>query len=153
MSSYLSKNFTLEELSKSDTAIRLGIDNIPTEKEIQNLKALCHTILEPVRAQFKKAIQVHSAFRSLNLNRKIGSSDGSDHVIGCAADIEIVGVDNPKLALWVAENCEFNQVILEFYNPKDGPNSGWVHVAYHPDWVSKNKRQRLIINKSGTSTF
>ena len=71
----------------------------------------------------------NSGFRCLDLNRAIGSSDKSQHVTGQAVDFEIPGVDNKDVALWVMDNCDFDQLILEFY--KEGePTSGWVHCSY-----------------------
>lgn len=138
----LSRNFRLSELTKSTIAVRLGIDNTPNRDEIEQLEWLCLRVLQPVRDYFGKAVNVGSAFRCLELNRELHSSDSSQHLTGNAADIEIFGVDNYVLACWIRDNLEFDQVILEFY---DGtPNSGWVHVS----WVAENNRAEcLTINK------
>ena len=128
----LSKHFSLSELTKSDTAIRKGIDNTPNDQEVENLILLCNEILEPVREHYGIPFAPNSGFRCLDLNRAIGSSDKSKHVSGNAVDFEIPGLDNKEVALWVMANCDFDQLILEFY--KEGePSSGWVHCSYDVD--------------------
>lgn len=125
----LSDNFSLSELTKSSMALRHGIDNTPNPAQIENLKLLCEKILEPVRANYHKSIIPSSGFRCLELNRKIGSKDSSQHTKGEAADFEIAGIDNKDLFNWIKDNLEFDQNILEFY--KEGkPHSGWVHVSF-----------------------
>jgi zinc D-Ala-D-Ala carboxypeptidase len=125
----LSKHFSLSELTKSDTATRKGIDNTPNDQEVENLIVLCNEILEPVREHYGIPFAPNSGFRCLELNRALGSSDKSQHVSGNAVDFEVPGVDNREVALWVMENCDFDQLILEFY--KEGkPSSGWVHCSY-----------------------
>tara|TARA_R100001594_G_scaffold136914_1_gene179562 strand:+ start:5947 stop:6393 length:447 start_codon:yes stop_codon:yes gene_type:complete len=133
----LSDHFTLSELAKSDTAVRHGIDNEPGDTEVENLIMVCDQILEPVRNYYGIPFIPNSGFRSLELNRKIGSSDKSQHVKGEAVDFEIPGIPNKEVALWVKDNCEFDQLILEFY--KEGvPDSGWVHCSYT---ISRDNRQ------------
>jgi hypothetical protein len=124
----LSNNFTLAELTKSQTATRKGIDNEPGTVEIENLIHLAKTILQPVREHFGKPVMISSGYRSPALCEAIGSSAKSQHAKGEAADFEIGGVDNLELATWIADNCEFDQLILEFYDGVD-PNSGWIHCS------------------------
>ena len=124
----LSEHFTLNELTKSQTALRLGIDNTPNDEQIENLKALCENILEPVRDKYGP-LTPSSGFRSIPLCEAIKSSAKSQHAKGEAADFEVMGTDNLKLATWIKERLMFDQLILEFY--KDGdPNSGWVHCSF-----------------------
>lgn len=145
----LSKNFTLAEFCKSSTADRLGIDNVPTNQEyINNIQLLVNKVLQPVRDYFGLTI-ITSGYRVLALNRAIGSKDTSQHTTGQAVDFEVPGIDNAGIAQWVADNCEFDQLILEFYTPGQ-PQSGWVHCSLKPD--GSNRRQKLTINKSGTYT-
>ena len=126
----LSYNFTLAELTKSEVAIRRAIDNTPSLAIIDNLQALVDNILQPVRNALGPVI-VTSGYRSPAVNVAVGGSPTSDHCLGMAADIEIVGLDNKVLAQYVRDNFKFTQLILEFYI--DGqPNSGWVHVSYDP---------------------
>lgn len=144
----LTANFSLEELTKSETALRLGLDNEPNDEQLANLVALCECVLQPVRDHFGKGVKVNSGLRTLAVNRAIGSADHSDHVKGMAADIEIPGVANSDLAQWIVDNLEFRQVILEFYTPGI-PDSGWVHVSYNP---GDNKKQVLTATKQGGKT-
>ena len=144
----LTANFSLEELTKSETALRLDLDNTPNDEQLANLVALCECVLQPVRDHFGKGVKVNSGLRTLAVNRAIGSADHSDHVKGMAADIEIPGVANAELAQWIVDNLEFRQVILEFYTPGI-PDSGWVHVSYNP---ADNKKQVLTATKQGGKT-
>ena len=122
------RNFTLSELTKSDTAIRKGINNNPNAEQVEKLKALCENILQPVRDHFGR-VKVTSGFRSVELCTAIGSSARSQHAKAEAADFECVGVDNVELADWIHKNLPYDQLILEFYTPGE-PNSGWIHCSY-----------------------
>ena len=124
----LSRNFTLSELTKSDTAIRKGINNNPNAEQIEKLKSLCENILQPVRDHFGR-VKVTSGFRSPELCLAIGSSSNSQHARAEAADFECVGVDNVELFDWIKSNLELDQLILEFYTPGE-PNSGWIHCSW-----------------------
>ena len=137
----LSNNFTLNELTKSQTATRKGIDNEPGTVEIENLIHLAKTILQPVREHFGKPVMISSGYRSPALCEAIGSSAKSQHAQGEAADFEINGIDNVDLAAWISRNCDFDQLILEFYDNVD-PNSGWIHCS------SKKESSRKQILKA-----
>jgi len=125
----LTNNFSLKELTVSETATRKGLDNTPNEQVIANLKTLAENILQPIRDHFGKSVKVNSGYRSPEVNASVGGSKTSDHCKGQAADIEITGVANGDLAKYIAENFKFTQVILEFYT-QGVPDSGWVHVSY-----------------------
>ena len=127
----LSRNFTLQELIKSDTAIRLDINNNPNSGQIEKLKALCENILQPVRDHFGR-VKVTSGFRSVDLCLAIGSSSNSQHAKAEAADFEVMGTDNAELADWIHSNLSYDQLILEYYTPGE-PNSGWIHCSYIPE--------------------
>jgi len=144
----LTDNFSLAEMTKSDTALRLDMDNTPGPEEIENMTRLCECVLQPVRNHFGRGVKVNSGFRHPNVNAKVGGSKTSDHCKGMAADIEIPGVANADLAKWIMDNLEFRQVILEFYTP-GVPDSGWVHVSYNP---SDNKKQVLTATKKEGKT-
>ena len=131
----LSRNFSLQEMIKSDTAIRLDIDNNPNADQIEKLRLLCENILQPVRDHFGR-VKVTSGFRSSELCAAIGSSVNSQHAKAEAADFECVGVDNAEVADWVKMNCTTDQLILEFYTPGE-PNSGWIHCSYTSDQPRK----------------
>ena len=124
----LPANFSLAEMTKSQTATRKGIDNKPSTEHIENLIHLAETVLQPVRDHFGKSVVISSGYRSPELCEAIGSSAKSQHAKGEAADFEIPGVDNMKLAIWISKNTNFDQLILEYYEPGD-PNSGWVHCS------------------------
>ena len=124
----LSRNFSLQELIKSDTAIRKGIDNNPNADQIEKLKTLCERVLQPVRDHFGR-VKVTSGFRSPELCAAIGSSVNSQHAKAEACDFEVIGVDNAEVADWIYTNLQTDQLILEFYTPGE-PNSGWIHASY-----------------------
>jgi hypothetical protein len=144
----LSANFTLKELTKSDTATRLGLDNTPDDEALENLKTLCEMVLQPVREHYGKSVTVNSAYRSPESNAAVNGSKSSDHCKGMAADIEIVGVANADLAQWIMDNLDYTQLILEFYTPGI-PDSGWVHVSYDPNNL---KKQELTATKVAGKT-
>jgi|TARA_R100001129_G_scaffold145210_2_gene106458 zinc D-Ala-D-Ala carboxypeptidase len=127
----LSRNFSLLELTKSDTAIRRGIDNEPNADQVDKLKELCENILQPVRDHFGR-VKVTSGFRSPELCAAIGSSANSQHAKAEAADFECPGVDNAELADWIHRELPYDQLICEFYTPGE-PNSGWIHCSYIPE--------------------
>ena len=124
----LSTNFTLAEFTKSQTAIRKGIDNTPKGEHLINAQSLAINVLQKVRDHFGVTV-INSGYRSKELNDEIGGSRTSQHMKGEAVDIEVPGVSNPELAEWILDNLDFDQLILEFYDPKVA-GSGWVHVSF-----------------------
>jgi len=140
----LSKNFALSEMVKSATAERLGVDNSPSDIHLVNLTHLAIHILQPVRNEFG-VITINSGYRSPTLNAKVGGSKTSQHCNGQAADFESFSTPNPDLAKWIANNLEFDQLILEFYDGVN-PNSGWVHCSYN---LMGNRRKILTALKTG----
>ena len=134
----LSKNFTLEEFEKSQTATRKGIKNKAGSGEIKNLGDLCYEVLEPVRAKFDKPVTITSGYRSPELSEAIGSKATSQHCSGEAVDFEIAGVSNLQVALWLTNNVNFDQCILEFWTGE--ASSGWIHVSYKD---GSNRKQVL----------
>jgi len=143
----LTTNFTLHEMTKSDTALRLGLENQPDEQQLAALKMTAEKLCQPVRDKFGPT-KINSALRTLPVNRAIGSSDNSHHVRGMAVDMEVPGVPNAELAQWIVNNLEFTQVILEFYTP-GVPDSGWVHASYVPEDL---RRQVLTATKKDGKT-
>ena len=135
----LSKSFTLNELTKSQEATRLGIDNTPNEEQILNLKLLCDNVLQPIRDFYGMPVSISSGYRSEALCEAIGSSRASQHTRGEAADFEIFSVANKELAEFVVKNLKYDQCILEFWNENE-PNSGWVHCSFS----SNNNRQQFL---------
>ena len=144
----LTANFSLSEMVKSETALRHDMDNTPGEAEIASLRLLCEKILQPVREHYGKGVKVNSGYRHPEVNAKVGGSKTSDHCKGQAADIEIPGIPNADLAIWIMDNLEYTQLILEFYTP-GVPDSGWVHVSYDPENL---KKQNLTATKKDGKT-
>ncbi len=145
----LSKNFSLSEMTKSQTAIRMGLVNNPSEAQTENLRILCERVLQPVRDHFGKVVTVSSGYRDIVLSRAIGSSDKSQHGKGQAADIEIFSIPNNELSDWIKENLMFDQLILEYYTPGE-PNSGWIHVSYTKN-INLNRKEYLMAFKENGS--
>lgn len=133
----ISANFTLEELYESQTALRMGINNVPGNKEIEALTRLTIKILQPVRDYFNKPVAITSGFRSAALNRAIGGVYNSQHQYGEAADIRINGIGNDVIWEYIRANLVFDQVILE-HVPSSQPTRGWVHVSYK-DGANRNE--------------
>ena len=144
----LTENFSLVELTKSQTAERKGIDNTPSTEHQENLKSLCTSILQPVRDHFSRVVSVSSGYRSPELCTAIGSKMTSQHAKGQAADFEIYGLSNKELADWVSENLDYDQLILEYWRESD-PNSGWVHCSYNE---GDNRKQYLKAYKENGRT-
>ena len=145
----VSRNFTLAEATKSSTALRLGIDNTPSDDEIERIQFTAERILQPPRQHYDIPFVPSSWYRCLALNRAIGSKDHSQHVKAEAVDFEIPGISNVVLAHWLADTLpDWDQIILEFHDPDDGANSGWVHASISMD-ATANRKELLTISKSG----
>jgi hypothetical protein len=138
----LSKNFTIAEYIKSQTATRKDIDNSLSEDHLESAKLLFAKVVQPVREQWGVTV-INSGYRSLALNKAVGGSSKSQHCKGEAVDLECVGASNAEVAQWIESTLEFDQLILEFYTPGD-PRSGWVHVSYKE---SNNRKSVLTASK------
>jgi len=145
----LTENFSLNELTKSQTAERKGIDNTPSTEHQENLKSLCEMILQPIRDHFGQVVSVSSGYRSPELCVAIGSSTQSQHAKGQASDFEIFGISNKELADYIDENLDYDQLILEYWKGEDEPNSGWVHCSFN---TQGNRKQYLRAYKENGST-
>ena len=130
-------------MEKSSTGIRLGIKNKAGSGEIKNLGDLCYEILEPVRVKFDKPVTITSGYRSPELSEAIGSKATSQHCLGEAVDMEVIGVSNLEVALWIENHCDFDQLILEYWKEEEGANSGWIHVSYKD---GSNRKQVLTFD-------
>jgi uncharacterized protein YcbK (DUF882 family) len=141
----LTENFSLEELTVSEIAVRKNLDNTPNATEKTNLIRIA-LLLEQVRELLKKPILVNSAFRSKPVNDAVGSKDTSQHRIGCAADIRVPGM-TPKQVVQacIDANVPFDQIIEEF--------GSWTHISVPDSPNRPPRRQALIIDKSGTRPF
>ena len=130
----LSEHFTLREMTRSQTAERLGIRNQPNSDQLLALTKVCANILEPVRNNYAIPFGPSSGFRSAHLNEQIGGSAAplSQHCKGEAVDFEIPGVSTAELARWCQDNLpEWDQLICECYQVGK-PDSGWVHCSFAP---------------------
>ena len=145
----LTENFSLNELTKSQTAERKGIDTTPSTEHQDNLKSLCEMILQPIRDHFGQVVSVSSGYRSPELCVAIGSSTQSQHAKGQASDFEIFGISNKELADYIDQNLDYDQLILEYWKGEDEPNSGWVHCSYTN---GNNRKQYLRAYKENGST-
>ena len=148
----LSKNFSLAEMTKSQVATRMGMDNNPSEDEVENLRLLCERVLQPVRDHFNHVVTISSGYRNEILSQKIGSSSTSQHCAGEAADFEIFGTPNNEVSDWIKENLMFDQLILEYWEPGQ-PNSGWVHVSYKKEINSNRKEYLMAIKTDGKTSY
>jgi len=121
----LSKNFALSEITHSNTAKRLGIDNEPTETHLQNMQHLVDNLLQPLRDAVGP-IRVSSGYRNPTLNRAIGGSRSSQHCKGEALDLQFwqMGEMNNKVIYdWILQSgLEFDQMINEF-------DFAWIHIS------------------------
>ena len=140
------REVSLKELLFSETATRLGIDNTPTDQILINLQTLIYEVINPIVSQFGD-VKITSGYRSPELCLKIGSSIKSQHTKGEAVDFIIPNTSNQEVSLWIVQNLEFDQCILEFWTP-DQINSGWVHVSYNK---SGNRKMYLRAYRSSSN--
>lgn len=142
---HITPNFTLAELTASETAARRGWTNTPGPSELANLKRLAD-LLEQVRALLNKPVLVNSAYRSKQVNDAVGSKDTSQHRIGCAADIRVPGMTPDQVVRKIiASGIAFDQAIREF--------DAWTHLSVPNTIDTPARRQALIIDKQGTRPF
>lgn len=141
----LSNYFTYMEMTRSSTAARKGFANVPNERELECLKALCVNFLDPVRERFWP-FTVSSGFRNARLNKLVGSKPTSQHRLGQAADFELVDKNNMATFQWIKKNLSFDQLILEHHDMQHN-NSGWLHGS----WVSKEKNRNIALIYDGNT--
>ena len=144
----LSTNFTLQEFTKSQTALRQNIDNTPNDEHLASAKELFENIVQQVRDNFGVTV-INSGYRGPAFNEAVGGSSNSHHCKGEAVDIECPGTPTYDVAKWIEENLEFDQLILEFYTPGI-PDSGWVHVSYSAE---NNRKSVLTAMKENGKTI
>jgi hypothetical protein len=145
----IAPNFRVYELTKSDLAARRGIANgFACEQHLRSAIHLARQVLQPVREAFG-AFTPNSVYRSQALERVLKNKpvtwlSTSQHASGEACDIEIVGMPTLKLAAWARDHlADFDQIICECYDPRQGPNSGWVHISLKAPGQGDNRRQCL----------
>ena len=142
----LTPNFTLDELTASESAERNGWDNSPNDAELENLKRLAD-FLEQVKVVLGgKPVMINSAFRSKKVNDAVGSKDTSQHRIGCAADIRVPGMTPDEVVRKIiASGISYDQVIREF--------DRWTHISIPNSVDTSPRKQALIIDKQSTRQF
>lgn len=145
----IAPNFKLYELTVSELASRHGIPNdFPSDAELRAAVHLARRVLQPIRDAFGR-FTPNSVFRSQALervlkNRPTSWISTSQHTQGCACDVEIPGKPTLELARWAADNLpDYDQIICECYDPRLGPNSGWVHISLKPPGQGENRRRLL----------
>jgi len=134
----ISKHISDKEGVYSVTAIRRGIDNIPNEEQLNNMKLLAEKVFEPLREWVGGPIKINSFFRCVELNKAIGGSHKSQHCHGQAIDIDDTfgKATNAEMYNWIKENLDFDQMIWEF---GDDDNPNWVHVSYVSEDTNRNR--------------
>jgi hypothetical protein len=147
----LSTNLSLAEVTRSETAKRRGISNMPTPEHIENFKKLAINIFQPIREHFGKPILISSGYRSAELNKAIGGSLSSQHCSGEAIDIDMDGTDitNAQIFNYIKDNLNFDQMIWEFGTDA---NPDWVHVSFA---ANRSQRKQILVAKkvNGKTTY
>lgn len=142
----------MSEVTRSESAKRKGISNMPTEAHIANFKLLAEKIFEPIRTHFRCPIIISSGYRSKELNAAIGGSLTSQHCQGEAIDIDMDGtpngVTNRMVFDYIKDNLEFDQLIFEF---GDKENPDWVHVSYESSGKQRKQILRAVRTNGKTS--
>ncbi len=148
----LSEHLSLAEVTRSETAKRRGISNMPTPEHIENFKLLAEKVFQPIRDHFGVPIRISSGYRSKELNTAIGGSLSSQHCQGEAIDIDMDGttVTNSEIFNYIKDNLNFDQLIWEFGTDT---NPDWVHVSY--DSAGKQRKQILKAKRAagGKTTY
>ncbi len=147
----ISKHITYKEATRSVTALRLGIENKPSEYELQNMELIAEKVFEPLREAVNGPIKINSFYRSEELNKAIGGSSRSQHCQGRAIDIDdFYGyVSNAYMYYYIKDNLDFDQLIWEFGTDT---NPDWVHVSY-VDGDSNRKRCLLAYKEDGKTKY
>lgn len=140
----LTNNFSLQELTSSETAVRRGINNTPSPEVILNLKALCENVLQPLRDWYGKPITITSGYRSPELNKAIKGARNSDHMRGQAVDFVLPKEDYPRVFDWLRKNVEYDQIIDEF-------GFQWIHISFN---TKSNRKQALkAVKQNGKTAY
>jgi hypothetical protein len=145
----LSKNLALAEVTRSETAKRKGISNMPTPEHLENFKKLAENVFQPIREHFGVPIHISSGYRSKALNTAVGGSLSSQHCTGEAIDIDMDGtsITNAQIFYFIKDNLNFDQMIWEFGTDT---NPDWVHVSYES--TGKQRKQILVAKRVGGKT-
>jgi uncharacterized protein YcbK (DUF882 family) len=126
------KYFTIEELTKSDTARKKGIKNTPNEEQRARLKALIENVLDPLREAYGGPIYVNSGYRCPELNKAVNGASKSQHLLGAAADITVLNKTGNKALFELARKLK-----LPFYQLIDEYSYAWIHISYNTDYTNQ----------------
>ena len=150
MAQKISKHVSYKEGVYSITALRLGLNNDPSDAHLQNMKLLSEKIFEPLRMHVGGPIRINSFYRGPELNKAIGGSRKSQHCHGQAMDIDdnYGHMSNADMFNWIKENLDFDQMIWEFGTDE---NPDWVHVSYVDPGSNRNRCLRAKRCESGTT--
>lgn len=151
-------NFRYYELTVSEIAARSGIDNgFETDAQVRAAVHLARHVLQPIRDKFGRYTP-NSVFRGQNLERALknkprGWISTSQHTTGCACDVEVPGIATLELARWASQHLPegFDQIICECYDPRQGPNSGWVHISLKSPGTGRNRGKLLSYVRDAAS--
>ena len=150
----ISEHLDLSEVTKSDTAKRLGISNQPTQEHLENFKKLANNVFEPIRKHFGKPIFISSGYRSVELNTAIKGSLSSQHCSGEAIDIDMDGtkdgITNLMVFNYIKDNLSFDQLIWEF-GTSESPD--WVHVGYSASGKQRKQILKAIRNSDKSTKY
>jgi zinc D-Ala-D-Ala carboxypeptidase len=140
----LSKNLSLAEMTRSESAKRLGISNEPTIAHLSNMRKLAENVFQPIREHFGVPIYISSGYRSKVLNSAIkNSSKTSQHSKGEAMDIDMdnTQITNAQIFEFIKNNLSFDQLIWEYGDDK---NPDWVHVSYSATGKQRNQILKAV---------
>lgn len=131
----ISEHITYHEATFSPTAKRMGIENVPTDDELESMRLVAEKCFEPLRKAYGLPIKINSFFRCLALNRAVGSKDSSYHRLGMAIDMTAGSkAENVKLFVWCRDNLKFTELINEY-------DYSWIHIAYNPNSLTNTLKE------------
>ena len=148
----ISEHISDKEATYSITALRLNIDNVPSESDLENMKLLAERVFEPLRVYTCGPIKINSFYRNSKLNKAIGGSSKSQHCYGQAIDIDDTygHKTNSQMYHWIKENLDFDQMIWEFGDDK---NPDWVHVSYVSRESNRNRCLKAYRNENRKTSY
>lgn len=148
----ISENISYNEATRSNTSVKLGIDNTPNKEQLEQMGLVAETVFQPLREHFGVPIRINSFFRSPELNKAIGGSKTSQHCKGQAIDMSCRAVSNTQLGEWIMNNLSFDQLIFEHYD-EDTKDFRWIHVSYTTLRANRFQVLEMYKDKKGKSKY